>query len=114
MGKNDFDDAGVVGYEAPRRTIAPIVRVPFHREIIYFMGGVAEAVCFYYGAVPFLVGSGSVGIGGVECEVPVAATLEDGHGGFMDVHASFDVINTDQVREAAGYAEAVDLPGFGG
>ncbi len=113
MGKDDFDDAGVVGCEAPGHAIASRVRVPFHREVIDFVGGVAEAVGFCYGAFPFLVGSDSVGVGGVECKVLTAATLEDGHSSFMDVHASFDVISADQVGEAAGYAEAVYLLGFG-
>lgn len=110
---DDFDDASVVGCEAPRRAIASLVRVPFHREVIDFVGGIAEAVGFCYGAFPFLVGSDSVGIGGVECKALIGVTLEDGHSSFMDVHASFDVISTDQVGEAAGYAEAVDLLGFG-
>lgn len=113
MGKDDFEDAGVVGCEAPSRAFASLVRVPFHREVIDFVRGVAEAVCFCYGALPFLVGSGSAGVGGVECKALVAATLKDGHSIFMVVHALFDVISADQVGEAAGYAETVDLLGVG-
>lgn len=77
------------------------------------MGGVAETVSFYYGAFPFLIGSDFVGIEGVECKVPIATTLEDGHSSFMEAHASSDVISADQVGEATGYAEIVDLLGFG-
>lgn len=113
MGKDDSGDAGVVGCEAPKRAFASLVRGPFHREVIDFVGGVAEAVGFCYGEIPFFVGPDSVGVGGVECKALVAATFEDGHGIFMDVHASFDVISADQVGEAAGYAETVDLLRFG-